>query len=52
MLARNRDKYSGQSVALDRDRLVASGPTAAEVYSKAKAEGIEILLFNWSQSES
>jgi len=28
-------------VALDGDRLVASGPTAKEVYSKAKAEGVE-----------
>jgi hypothetical protein len=41
-LHENRDKYSGQWVALDGDRLIASGPTAKEVYSKAKAEGIEI----------
>ena len=38
----NREKYSGQWVALDGDRLIASGSTAKEVYSKAKAEGIEI----------
>ena len=38
----NREKYSGQWVALDGDRLIASGPTAKEVYSKAKAEGVEI----------
>jgi Family of unknown function (DUF5678) len=38
----NRDKYLGQWVALDGDRLIASGPTAKEVYSKAKAEGVEI----------
>jgi|SRR5215213_7230942 len=41
-LHENREKYSGQWVALDGDRLIASGPTAKEVYSKAKAEGIEI----------
>jgi hypothetical protein len=41
-LHENREKYSGQWVALDGDRLMASGPTAKEVYSKAKAEGVEI----------
>ena len=41
-LDENREKYSGQWVALDGDRLIASGPTAKEVYSKAKAEGVEI----------
>ena len=41
-LHENRDKYSGQWVALDGDRLIANGLTAKEVYSKAKAEGIEI----------
>jgi hypothetical protein len=41
-LDENREEYSGQWVALDGDRLIASGPTAKEVYSKAKAEGVEI----------
>jgi len=41
-LHENREEYSGQWVALDADRLMASGPTAKEVYSKAKAEGVEI----------
>ena len=41
-LHENREKYSGQWVALDGDRLIASGSTAKEVYFKAKAEGIEI----------
>jgi hypothetical protein len=41
-LHENREKYSGQWVALDGDRLMASGPTAKEVYFKAKAEGVEI----------
>ena len=41
-LHQNRQKYSGQWVALNGDRLMASGPTAKEVYSKAKAEGIAI----------
>ena len=40
-LHENRDKYSDQWVALDGDRLIASGPTAKDVYSKAKAEGLE-----------
>ena len=41
-LDENREKYSGQWVALDGDRLIASGSTAKEVYSKAKVEGVEI----------
>lgn len=41
-LHENREKYSGQWVALDGDRLIASGATAKEVYSKAKTEGVEI----------
>ena len=41
-LHENREKYSGQWVALDGDHLIASGTTAKEVYSKAKAEGVEI----------
>lgn len=41
-LDENREKYSGQWVALNGNRLLASGPTAKEVYSKAKAEGVEI----------
>lgn len=41
-LHENREKYSRQWVALDGDRLIASGSTAKEVYSKAKAEGVEI----------
>jgi hypothetical protein len=41
-LHENREKYSGQWVALDGDRLIANGSTAKEVYSKAKAEGVEI----------
>ena len=27
---------------LDGDRMIATGPTAKEVYSKAKTEGVEI----------
>ena len=41
-LDENREKYLGQWVALDGDRLIASGQTAKEVYSKAKADGVEI----------
>ena len=41
-LHENRQRYPGQWVALDGDRLIASGSTAKEVYSKAKAEGVEI----------
>lgn len=40
-LDENREKYSGQWVALDGDRLIACGQTAKEVYSKAKVEGVE-----------
>ena len=41
-LDENQEKYSGQWVALDGDRLIANGPVAKEVYSKAKAEGVLI----------
>ena len=41
-LHENREKYAGKWVALDGERLIASGPTAKEVYSEAKAEGIEV----------
>ena len=41
-LHENQKKYSGQWIALDGDRLIASAPTSKEVYSKAKAEGVEI----------
>ena len=41
-LHENRENYPGQWVALDGDRLIASGPTAKEVYSKAKAKGVVI----------
>src|SRR5678816_292675 len=51
-LDENREKYSGQWVALDGDRLITSGPTAKEVYSKAKAEGVEIPSSNWSQTQN
>jgi len=41
-LHENQEQYSGQWVALDGDRLIASGSTAKEVYSRAKAEGVDI----------
>jgi hypothetical protein len=41
-LDENQEKYSGQWVALGGDRLIARGPTAKQVYSKAKSEGVEI----------
>jgi hypothetical protein len=41
-LDENAEEYLGQWVALDGDRLIASGRTAKEVYSKAKAEGVQV----------
>jgi hypothetical protein len=41
-LHENREKYAGLWVALDGDCLIASGSSAKEVYSKAKAAGIKI----------
>ena len=41
-LQENREKYAGQWVAVDGERLIASRLTAKAVYSKAKAEGVEI----------
>lgn len=37
----NCERFLGQWVALDGDRLIASGSTAKEVYAKAKAEGVK-----------
>lgn len=45
-LEQNRDKYAGQWVALDGDRLISSGSDATAVYAAAKAAGIaDALLF-------
>jgi len=41
-LHENRKNYPRQWVVLGGDWLIANGPTAKEVYSKAKAEGVEI----------
>jgi hypothetical protein len=41
-LNENRQKYLGQWVALDGDRLIANGHTAKEVYARAKAEGVKV----------
>ena len=41
-LDKKREKYSAQWVALDGNRLIASRPTAKQVYSKAKAEGVKV----------
>jgi len=46
------EKYSGQWVALNGDRLIANGPTAKEVYSKANAEALRYRSLNWSQTQS
>lgn len=51
-LQENRDSYLGQWVALDGDRLIASGSTAKEVYAKAKAEGVEIPFVELVTEES
>ncbi len=50
-LNENRPKYLGQWVALDGDRLIASGQTAKEVYSKAKAEGVKMPFVDLVQDE-
>lgn len=39
-IQQHRDKYAGQWVALDGDRLISSGPSAKEVYAAAKAAGV------------
>jgi hypothetical protein len=41
-LAENRDKYAGQWVVVEGDRLIASGPNSQEVFQAAKEAGIEI----------
>lgn len=37
----HRDEYLGQWVALDGDRLIASGADARTVYEAARAQGVE-----------
>jgi hypothetical protein len=41
-LRENRQKFLGQWVALEGDRLISSGRTASEVYAKAKADGVRV----------
>jgi hypothetical protein len=41
-LSEHRHEYAGQWVALDGDRLIASGPEAREVYERARRSGIEL----------
>jgi hypothetical protein len=41
-LAENRDKYAGQWVIVEGDRLIASGPNSQEVFQAAKQAGIEV----------
>ena len=43
---------TGQWIALDGDRLITSGSSAKEVYSKAKAEGVEIPFVELVTNES
>lgn len=50
-LDNNRLKYLGLWVALDGDRLIASGQTAKDVYSKSKAEGVKIPFIDLVQEE-
>lgn len=38
----NREKYLGQWVCLDGDKLISSGVDAKEVFAEAKAKGIKI----------
>jgi len=51
-LHENREKYSGQWVALDGDRLIARGPTGKEVYSKGRLKASRYHSSNWSQTQS
>ncbi len=39
-LNENRDQYLGYWVSLDGDRFIASGSSARDVFSKAKAKGV------------
>jgi hypothetical protein len=45
-LHENREKYSGQWVALDGDRLIANASTAKEVYSKRRLKALRYHLSN------
>ena len=41
-LRENRQKYMGQWVALDGDRLISHGTNGKEVYDQAKAAGVAV----------
>ncbi|MBL8205260.1 MAG: hypothetical protein JNM09_13580 [Blastocatellia bacterium] len=41
-LQENREKYIGQWVALEGDRLIAAGSDGLKVHAEAKAAGIEV----------
>jgi len=43
-LAEHREEYAGQWVALDGERLLASGANAREVYDAARRSGVELPL--------
>lgn len=43
-LTEHRDEYAGQWVALDGERLIASGVSAKVVYETARAAGVELPL--------
>lgn len=43
-LREHRNEYAGQWVALDGDRLIASGPDARPVYEAARASGVDLPL--------
>ena len=43
-IAQHREEYAGQWVALDGERLLASGTNASEVYEAASRSGIELPL--------
>lgn len=41
-LDENRQKYSGQWVCLDGDKLISHGPDALQLYEEAREKGIKV----------
>ncbi|MCI0338611.1 MAG: DUF5678 domain-containing protein [Acidobacteria bacterium] len=46
-MASHRAEYAGQWIALDGDRLIASGATEAEVADEAEANGVYLPLIGY-----
>src|SRR5262249_1376851 len=50
-LSEHRSEYAGQWVGLNGDKLIASGPQAADVYEAVRKSGVELPLVTQIEPE-